>query len=81
MSDKKWAHLEGPGRLTKWRHGTKLTQQQAADLIGTDLSSYNAIENGRERPGLDCAVRIDRVTKGKVLPAHWTDEPKLAKAS
>lgn len=73
MSDKKWAHLPGPDLLSKWRSREKLTQQQAADLIGIDLSTYNAFENGRERPGLDYAVRIDEATKGKVEPHHWAE--------
>lgn len=76
MSDKKWAHLPGPSRLEKWRGDAELTQQQAADLIGLDLASYNAFENGRERPGLDYAVAIERVTKGRVEPKHWADAEK-----
>jgi DNA-binding XRE family transcriptional regulator len=79
MSDKKWGHLPGPDLLFVWRNGTGLTQQEAADLIETDLASYNAIENGRERPGLDFAVRIERATKGKVKPAHWFDETGINK--
>lgn len=76
MSDKKWEHLPGPERLGKWRASEKLTQQQAADLITIDLASYNAFENGRERPGLDIAVRIENATKGRVEPKHWTDNSK-----
>ena len=76
MSDKKWDHVPGPERLKKWRDSEKLTQQKAADMIGIDLASYNAFENGRERPGLDIAVRIDDTTKGRVLPKHWADNEK-----
>ena len=74
MSDKKWAHLAGPDLLGKWRMASKLTQQEAADLIEIDLASYNAFENGRERPGLEYAVKIERITKGKVEPSHWVEE-------
>ena len=74
MAEKKYAHLPGPTRLEKWRDGEELTQQQAADLMGFDLASYNAFENGRERPGLEYAVSIERVTKGRVEPRHWVEE-------
>ena len=78
-SASKWDHLEGPARLLDWRSrsktkdGGKLTQQEAANLIGCDLAQYNAFENGRERPGLDWAVAIERVTHGKVKPLHWVE--------
>jgi len=74
MADKKYAHLPGPTRLEKWRESVKLTQQQAADLMGFDLASFNAFENGRERPGLEYAVSIERVTKGRVEPKHLVEE-------
>lgn len=84
MADKKYAHLPGPTRLEKWRDNKEITQQQAADLMGFDLASYNAFENGRERPGLEYAVSIERVTKGRVEPKHWVESDKgesRAKAS
>jgi DNA-binding XRE family transcriptional regulator len=74
MSDKKWAHVAGPALLLAWRDKVKLTQQAAADLIGIDLASYNAFEKGRERPGLEYAVQIERATKGKIEPRHWTHD-------
>lgn len=70
-SVRKWAELEGPDLLLAWREKAKKTQQEAADLIGCDLAKYNALENGRERPGLDYAVAIAAVTHNKVRPEHW----------
>lgn len=80
MAEKKWAHVPGPGRLQKWRADAELTQQQAASMFDIDLAKYNAYENGRERPGLDAALRIERITKGKVEVGHWSDESR-ARAS
>lgn len=75
MSDKPpW---RGAKLLIDWR-GDRF-QQDVADLIGIDLARYNAFENGRARPGLDWAVRIEDVTDSKVpVEAWYTPPPTLA---
>lgn len=78
VAEKRWSELPGPDRLRAWRERADLTQQEVADMIKSDLASYNAFENGRERPGLDLAVAISHVTGGYVDAAHWADAEKLA---
>ena len=68
----KWSSLEAPKLLRSWRDKAQLTQQEAANLIGCAVNKYNAYEMGRERPGLDYAVAIERVSDGAVAPHHWT---------
>lgn len=68
----RWSHFPGPSRLEGWRTAAGLNQQQAADLLEVDLASYNSFEKGRERPGLDIAVRIEQRTSGKVSPSDWS---------
>jgi DNA-binding XRE family transcriptional regulator len=81
MSEKKWAHVAGPNRLREWRERTGRNQQEAANLIGLDLASYNSFERGRQRPGLDYAVKIERVTSGTVKPSHWAEAARNDKRS
>lgn len=75
MSERKWSHLDGPKRLHEWRDRVaKLTQQAAADSMKIDLASYNSFERGRERPGLDYAVAIEKATGGYVKAVHWAED-------
>lgn len=73
MSDRTH-HWRGEKLLYKWR-GDR-SQQEAADVIGIDLARYNAFENGRARPGLDWAVRIEEATDGAVPAKSWASDPK-----
>ncbi len=77
MKEKKWGHLQAPGRLKKWRAQTaKLNQQEAATFFGIDLASYNAFECARERPGIDTAAKIEAATKGYVKATQWAQIDK-----
>lgn len=66
----------GAGLLERWRERAKLSQTDAAKLIGIDLARYNAIEHSRIRPGLDWAVRIEEATKGAVPAEVWAKDPR-----
>jgi DNA-binding XRE family transcriptional regulator len=69
---KRWAHLDAPKRLQKWRQRIiRETQRAAAERIGIDHAKYNSFERGRARPCLDVAVRIEEVTGGYVRANQW----------
>lgn len=49
-------------QLIKFRDAHKLTQQGLASLIGTSAGYLHDLENGRRKPSLALASRIERVT-------------------
>lgn len=69
----------GRERLRQWIDRSKLNQLEAAALIGIDHGQLNHILQGRRRPGLDTAVKIEQAT-GIVVEA-WVpfgeDEPPI----
>jgi transcriptional regulator with XRE-family HTH domain len=69
-----YAKLKGGSLLVKWRG--ERHQQDVADLIGIDLARYNAFENGRARPGIDWAFRIEEASRGAVPADSWAIEPE-----
>lgn len=52
----------GRERLHQWIERSKLNQVEAAEIIGMDYTQLNHILNGRRRPGLDTAVKIETAT-------------------
>lgn len=46
-------------------------QRELAELLGVKQSMVSRIETGAARPSLDLAVRIERLTKGKIKAAAW----------
>lgn len=69
--------------LKDWRAGKKITQQAAADMIGTSRSNYAQIELSTARPSYELARAIQKATRGKVKSAGWypatPTAPKRAK--
>jgi DNA-binding XRE family transcriptional regulator len=74
MSEPKAHRVRGALELRAWRLKTYplITQAEMGARIGVDLPRYNAYENGRARPGLDCAVKIEHETGGRVQIESWT---------
>lgn len=56
-------------RLAQWVERSKLSQVEAARLIGIDKGQFNQILLGRRRPGLDNAVLIE--AKTGIVVAAW----------
>lgn len=52
----------GRERLRQWISRSKLTQLEAASVIGMDHTQLSHILMGRRRPGLDTAVKIEQAT-------------------
>jgi transcriptional regulator with XRE-family HTH domain len=57
--------------LSQWREHDGRTQREIANELDMDASRYGAYENARERPGLDHAVALEKLTNGRVKAADW----------
>lgn len=69
---------EGAERLRAWRrtagpNGDRLTQGELADRLDVTQGTISHIEDVAQ-PGLDVAVRIERLTG--IEPAAWTRRSK-----
>jgi transcriptional regulator with XRE-family HTH domain len=49
-------------RLRQWIERSKLSQREAAELLGFDQTYLSQILNGKRNPGLDNAVKIEERT-------------------
>lgn len=64
----------GARSLRDWREAKKLTQRDLCKLLGDiDVARLSSFENGRQRPGLPMAVKIQEVTRGVVKAVSWMD--------
>lgn len=61
--------LAGRERLAQWIDRSKLTQAEAAVIIGIDPTQLSQILAGKRRPGLDNAVKIAKATG--IVPEDW----------
>lgn len=52
----------GAARLAQWIDRSKLNQLEAARIIDIDPTQLSQILNGKRRPGLDNAVKIQQKT-------------------
>ena len=57
-------HSLGSRLLSQWRANAGITQREAIgpSMLDLDHGRYSAFEGGRARPGLETAVRIERIT-------------------
>ena len=71
--------LPGRERLAQWIKRSKLDQQETAALIEMDPAVLSKILVGRRRPGLDNALKIERVTG---IPVEaWQSSPEDEKST
>jgi len=54
--------MNGRDRLAQWIERSKLTQFEAAGVIGLNHTHLSKIMNNERRPGLDAAIKIERAT-------------------
>ena len=59
----------GRRRLLQWLERSKLNQKEGARAIRLEKAQMNKIVHGIRRPGLDAAVKIERVTG--IPPRDW----------
>lgn len=62
--------------LREWRHKHKLSQIDLAKTLGVYQSTVSKWESyeeghGQDRPSLDQAVALERLTLGKVKASSW----------
>ena len=71
--------IPGPSLLQDWRRTEGLNQVQAAQLLEMSQSNFSDIENGRQTPKVDTALRIERKTRGAVPVEAWIERKKATK--
>lgn len=64
-------HASPGGALKAWRVGKGLSQQAAAELVGTNQSTWSHWECDRRVPSTALAFALSRVTKGKIGLKLW----------
>jgi DNA-binding XRE family transcriptional regulator len=58
-------------RLAVWRERAGITQTAAAAKLGVSTATWCDWENDKKIPRVDMALRLERMTHGKVRVAHW----------
>lgn len=64
----------------KWLEKNKLSQSEAAALIGTVPSHISRLLSGRRKPGLRMALLIEKATGGSVPASSWSKPPRRSAA-
>jgi hypothetical protein len=67
------------GKLGTWVSAQGWNRQQFADKLGISLASASRLCSGLRRPSLELAIQIEKLTKGAVPVAYWTEIPTPAK--
>lgn len=60
-------------RLQSWLDAAKVTPAEMARRCEYDRSNFHKVLNGRLRPTLDLAARIDRETNGTIPTIAWAE--------
>lgn len=62
----------GSELLKGWLEENEVSYAQFAKMADCCKATVGHLRNGHLRPGLDLAVRIERVTKGDVPATSWS---------
>ena len=63
----------GPEQLKDWMHRRKFLQAEAAEYLGVHFTFVCRLVSGKRSPGLDNAVKIERLTG---IPVEaWLPQP------
>lgn len=57
--------------LAEWRKGAKKTQEDCAKIVGVQQGAWCAWETGGRSPQIKYAIRIERLTDGRVKVTDW----------
>lgn len=52
----------GAGQLKDWMHRRRFLQKEAAEYLSMDTTFVSQLVNGHRIPGLDNAIKIERLT-------------------
>ncbi len=67
--------MDGPFLLRRWRTETrKLSQHDAATLIGAHQNTWSDWENGEKTPRTEMAFKLDLLTGGDCPADSWATE-------
>ncbi len=66
--------------MAAWRESKGLTKEKAAEAAGIDQAMWSRIENGINRPSIETAIAIFKVTRGRfrVRVEWWSSEGRGA---
>ena len=70
-TQRKRERTRGSQRLERWIARAGLSQRAAAKKLGIAQNYPGILVRGDARPGVEIAVRIEKVTKGAVRVADW----------
>lgn len=59
-------------KLAEYLSKPGLNQKAFADKVSSTQATISRIANGKARPGIDLAVRIERETGGEVPVVSWS---------
>ena len=65
-------------KFTKWMDSYGITDLELATLIHVDRSHIYRMRKGTKRPSLPVAVKLEKVSFGKVPTASWCTDEELA---
>ena len=71
-------NVAGMENLSHYAKETGLSQRELAKRLGVDPSIVSRLMNGQMRPGLELAVRIQRLTDGRVVASSWVDNSETS---
>ena len=67
-------------KLRAWRDRVGLSQQKAAEKVGTVQPAWRQWECGSRSPDIDFAAAIERVTDGEITMQDWARERRVQRA-
>lgn len=65
--------------LREYAKQNGITQAALADALGIKQAAVSLIMAGKNRPSLEVAVKIERITKGSVPAISWIPDDELAR--
>jgi transcriptional regulator with XRE-family HTH domain len=65
--------MDTHNRLKSWLDASSITQAELARRLEYDKGNMHRILNGRLRPTLDLAFRIERETGGAIPASAWAE--------
>lgn len=70
--------MDAPERLKRWRtESRRLSQKDAADLVGVHQNTWSDWEGGRKVPRAEMALRLHVLTDGDCPVDAWSDDEAL----
>lgn len=65
--------MEPHDRLKSWIAAAKIANAEMARRVECDKGNFHRILNGKLRPSIDLAFRIERETAGTIAMSAWAE--------